>query len=447
MSTNKPPVLVVLGATGAGKSQLALELAQKFGGEVISADAMQMYKGLDIVTNKVSQEERSLVKHHMIDFLDPLSIHTVVDFRNMAVPIVDDLLSRNVIPVICGGTNYYIESLLWKVLVENDPSGCNEESQVKRQKLDPTIQDSQEDDNIPTSNLYQRLQEVDPERASEIHRNERRKILRSLQVFDKYKRKHSDILAEQQSQQGGGLLGGPLRYPKVAVLWVQCDQEVLDQRCNKRVDKMIEQGMVNELEQFHKDFNSKRSEPDYTVGIFQSIGFKEFHQYLILDDDEKGSEKGKRLYEAGVEQLKLVTRQYSRKQLKWIRMRFLNPKRACPNVYGFDSTYPEKWQETAYEPAVKVVEAIIAGETPSQEPLALISEDLFGYEEKRKVFHCDVCDRDMKGSIQFEIHLKSRKHQLVVKRNIDAKTSKKREETLKPEQPEELQKISSEIKE
>ena len=78
-----PPVVVVLGATGAGKSKLALELAQKFGGEIISADAMQMYKGLDIVTNKVTKQERFLVKHHMIDFLDPMSKWTVVDFRNM----------------------------------------------------------------------------------------------------------------------------------------------------------------------------------------------------------------------------------------------------------------------------------------------------------------------------------------------------------------------------
>ena len=81
--TPKVPIVVVLGATGAGKSKLALELAQKFGGEIISADAMQMYKGLDIVTNKVTKEERYLVKHHMIDFLDPMLQHTVVDFRNM----------------------------------------------------------------------------------------------------------------------------------------------------------------------------------------------------------------------------------------------------------------------------------------------------------------------------------------------------------------------------
>ena len=113
------PIVVVLGATGAGKSKLALEVAQKFGGEIISADAMQMYKGLDIVTNKVTAEEQRLVKHHMIDFLDPLLKSNVVDFRNQALPIIQDLRERNTMPVICGGTNYYIESLLWNILVTN----------------------------------------------------------------------------------------------------------------------------------------------------------------------------------------------------------------------------------------------------------------------------------------------------------------------------------------
>merc|ERR1711952_415295 len=115
-----PPIVVILGATGAGKSQLALELAEKFGGEIISADAMQMYRGLDIVTNKVTEEEQRRVRHHMINILDPLCHNNVVDFRNKALPIVEKLLSEGRIPVICGGTNYYIESLLWKILVDDD---------------------------------------------------------------------------------------------------------------------------------------------------------------------------------------------------------------------------------------------------------------------------------------------------------------------------------------
>lgn len=168
------PVVVVLGATGAGKSKLALEIAQRFGGEIISADAMQMYKGLDIVTNKVTQEERRLVKHHMIDYLDPLLRTTVVEFRNKAGLIIDDLKKRNVMPVICGGTNYYIESLLWQVLVET--SSNTTESACKRFKTTGI-----DDESMTNAELYNRLKEQDPERASQLHPQERRKVVRSLQ--------------------------------------------------------------------------------------------------------------------------------------------------------------------------------------------------------------------------------------------------------------------------
>ncbi|XP_042235082.1 tRNA dimethylallyltransferase-like [Homarus americanus] len=115
------PVVVVLGATGTGKSKLALEIAGKFNGEIISADSMQVYHGLDIVTNKVTPEEQAQVPHHLLDFLDPLSRYSVTDFRNDALPVVERLLSQNKIPVIVGGTNYYIESLLWNVLIDTIP--------------------------------------------------------------------------------------------------------------------------------------------------------------------------------------------------------------------------------------------------------------------------------------------------------------------------------------
>ena len=136
MAVDSVPIVVILGATGAGKSKLALELAAKYGGEIISADAMQMYKGLDIVTNKViiststhplesifpqvTPEELKLVPHHLINILDPLQTNTVVDFRNRALPVVERLLREGRIPFICGGTNYYIESLLWKILVDQE---------------------------------------------------------------------------------------------------------------------------------------------------------------------------------------------------------------------------------------------------------------------------------------------------------------------------------------
>ena len=159
-------------------------------------------------------------------------------------------------------------------------------------------------DDFSNIELYEQLRKVDPERANMLHLNERRKVIRSLEVYRNHKRKHSEILEEQKSEQGGGILGGPLRFSKneLIVLWVQCDKSILDQRCDNRVDKMIEMGMINELQQFHESFNEQRAslkdKPDYTHGIFQSIGFKEFHDFLTCDKNEN-EDKKKDLYKKG----------------------------------------------------------------------------------------------------------------------------------------------------
>lgn len=406
------PLVVVLGATGAGKSKLALQLAAKFGGEIISADAMQMYKGLDIVTNKVTPEERDLVKHHMIDFLDPMLKCTVVDFRNKALPIVEDLLSRNVMPVVCGGTNYYIESLLWQVLVDSP-----EMPRAKKMKEDEKEDD--DDDQVSNQALYARLKEVDPDRANELHPNERRKIRRSLQVYEKHGRTHSQLLKEQRQQNDGGLLGGPLRYPidRLAVVWVQCDQKTLDERCDRRVDSMIEQGLLKELQDFDSQCGPDKDNRDYTVGIFQSIGFKEFDGYLKETDPKVKAE----LWSKAKANMKTATRQYARKQTKWIRQRFLRPDRHCPPVYSVDSTDPSVWTEQVYEPAEAVVQAFVDEKVPAANPLELL-HTAYSHEESRKMFHCDVCNIDVKGRNQLDMHSKSRKHQNVMK--------KKRKQTM-----------------
>ena len=227
-------------------------------------------------------------------------------------------------PIICGGTNYYIESLVWKILVENESKITALPVPVKKAKLDDEqeVQPAATEEiyykeldstsyecntnyeNFSNSELYEKLRKVDPERANDLHTNERRKVIRSLEVYSRHKRTHSEILKEQKSEEGGGILGGPLRFDKneLIVLWVQCDQLALDNRCDKRVDKMIEMGMINELKDFHKTFNESRDcikeKLDYTIGIFQSIGFKEFHEYLTCDPNEDEKRKNE-LYNRG----------------------------------------------------------------------------------------------------------------------------------------------------
>jgi len=465
MATKNTPIVVILGATGAGKSQLALELAAKFGGEIISADAMQMYKGLDIVTNKVTEEEQRMVKHHMINILDPLSINNVVDFRNRALPIVEKLMMEGKIPVICGGTNYYIESLLWKVLVDEATpfilSGKRklegEEGNVKESKCSrtevlvksaedncdikdtSTNTDTTEDseftapltissvnwDSDPghphTAQLYTLLLSVDPDRAAVLHPRERRKIWRSLQVFSQHGVTHSKLLKEQGGTPG---MGGGLRFTfdNICIIEVWSDQEVLDIRCNKRVEKMLARGLVEELEQFHKEYNTLRAEKggmeslEYQTGIWQSIGFKEFHKYLCLDKVERQSEEGKKLFVEGVERMKITTRQYSRKQTKWIKKRFLLDTRSPPPVFRVDSTDPSLWQEKVFQPAEIIVRDFIEGRTPDMEPLERSAGGEEREEDCRRIMHCDVCNRDFKGAGQFSMHQRGSSHKKMVQK-------------------------------
>ena len=129
LKTFSNPLIVILGSTATGKSKLGIELAKKLNGEIISADSMQVYKGLDIITNKVTKEEQDLIKHHMIDLVIPPAEFTVVDFRDQALDIIQKLFAQNKVPIIVGGTNYYIESLLWNFLMEEgEKTVINDES-------------------------------------------------------------------------------------------------------------------------------------------------------------------------------------------------------------------------------------------------------------------------------------------------------------------------------
>uniref|UniRef100_A0A8D1TJ29 tRNA dimethylallyltransferase n=1 Tax=Sus scrofa TaxID=9823 RepID=A0A8D1TJ29_PIG len=210
------PLVVILGATGTGKSTLALQLGQRLGGEIISADSMQVYEGLDIITNKVSAQEQRMCQHHMISFVDPLvTNYTVVDFRNKATALIEDIFARDKIPIVVGGTNYYIESLLWKVLVNTKPQEMGTKKVIDR-KAELEKEDGHE--------LHKRLSQVDPEMAAKLHPHDKRKVARSLQVFEETGISHSEFLHRQHAEEGGGPLGGPLKFPNPCILWLNAEQ-------------------------------------------------------------------------------------------------------------------------------------------------------------------------------------------------------------------------------
>nr|XP_011441198.2 tRNA dimethylallyltransferase isoform X1 [Crassostrea gigas] len=425
------PVVFILGATGTGKSKLALEIGSKFNGEIISTDSMQIYKGLDIVTNKVTVEEQEICPHHMINYLSPLEEnHHVHQFRNKALPIIEKLLNDKKMPIIVGGTNYYIESLLWNTLIksedvervkqqpenlkhvkearENKDSGVSEAEEDGEETNRPRTERDSVYQDLDTETLYKRLQEVDPVYASRTHPNNRRKLLRALEVFDVHGTPMSEIHKAQRIESPSNV--GELRYPNTCVLWVQSEQSVLDDRTNKRVNTMIERGLIQELLDFHKEFNAKRTqenrELDYTTGIFQSIGFKEFHEYLILPEEEKHSERGKLLFEKGVENMKIATRQYARRQIYWIKNRLLRNKgHNYPPVYSMDSTDVSHWTEKVHDPAVQIVQDYMNGVVPQQEPLPLQE-----YDNGAEFNECKACNKTFVMRKEWNIHIKSAKH-------------------------------------
>ena len=474
--TNGPvrfPIIVILGSTGVGKSKLGIELSKRLNGEVVSADSMQVYKGLDIITAKVTEAEQAQCKHHMINIVDPLEKFNIVDFRNMALPIIQDITKRGKVPIVVGGTNYYIESLLWEILVSDENvidatarPGDSEErigrDQSKTSDL-PNLEhrcpsagnndqieslcENQEEISVPGSpkenlcckkdcgnsedgqklakNDYEYLKTIDPIAAARVHPNDARKVKRQLQIYELTGRLPSEVVNEQKSKEGADHLGGPLRFTNALVFWLTCEQEVLNKRLCDRVDEMVVNGLVGEISGFYDEYDKvlakkKSGTEPYTEGIFQAIGFKEFHEYLTrkyVDED-----KSKQLLKEGIEALKRVTIRYSKKQKTWVRNRFLKrPEFSSPDVYQLDASDIEKWYQTVLDPALKVAKAFLVQEEIDMKPVARIAKD--PEEDVHKHYHCEACDEKLiVGDHVWVKHRKSRKHKkrLARKRKLES---------------------------
>ncbi|XP_030371582.1 tRNA dimethylallyltransferase [Scaptodrosophila lebanonensis] len=428
----KVPLIVILGSTGTGKTKLSLELAERFGGEIISADSMQVYTNLDIVTAKATKEEQGRAPHHLLDVATPAAPYTVTHFRNAALPIIEQLLAKSNPPIIVGGTNYYIESLLWDILVKTDEPAATPRKLQPAMLLADSVMAT-----MTSEELHNHLAEIDAGSAMRIHPNNRRKILRAIEVYQNSGQTLSTHLTEQRCQPGGNRLGGPLRYPHTILLWLRCRQEVLNTRLEKRVDGMLEQGLLGELREFHNKYANVTGE-GYTKGVLQTIGYKEFvpylskynaehdvqleaylraHNFVLPTVDElKGKSAddvipvGLDLLHSCCEQLKLVTRRYSKNQLKWINNRFLASKdRQVPDLYELDTSDVNAWTQMVYKRAESIIVSYMDDAVCEIEPLPKRTHPGADLDEETSNF-CAICKRHFIGEYQWKIHLKSNKH-------------------------------------
>ncbi|CAG8673699.1 21506_t:CDS:10 [Cetraspora pellucida] len=421
-------VVAIVGTTGVGKSELGVQLAKALNGEVINGDSMQVYKGLDIITNKMPMKEREGIPHHLMDFLESSQEYRVTEFTEDAIKIINDIHIHNRIPIIVGGTHYYIQSLLWK------------NSLIKDYDDKEYDNDSENDEilNSETDILYKRLQEVDPIMANKWHQNDRRKIRRSLQIYLQTGKCHSDWIKEQNQPDEKAL---SLRFPRTCIFWLYADPKVLDQRLDKRVDKMIEEGLFEELiylrnkvknESVH---TSSGESINYTRGIWQVIGCKEFEPYLKALEETPHCDNNviDTIKESSIEAMKAATRRYSRKQIRWIRNKLLL-KCQESNLDGADANCVtlEKWNQDVRDVAIRITKEFLDNGT-GPDPKSLSSEanellnpgtDMNTFDNLKTwtKYECDICrifnDNSpvvINGLANWNQHLQSKWHRSNVK--------------------------------
>ena len=280
----KPELLVISGPTASGKTALAVALAKKYNGEVISADSMQIYRRMDIGTAKPTREEMEGIPHHMIDVIDPEEDFSVARYVDMAARCVDDILARGKLPIIAGGTGLYIDSLL----SGRTFSAFSPESPM-RGELEGRIRTE------GGAALLEELAKVDPESAARLHPNDEKRIVRALEV---YLTTGKTITAHNAET-----LAIPPRYDALTLNLSYEDRTDMWSRIDRRVDVMMEQGLVEEVRALLSS-----GVPDKCTAM-QAIGYKEMVQAVRVTGD----------YKAGAEEIKLRSRQYAKRQLTWFK--------------------------------------------------------------------------------------------------------------------------------
>lgn len=277
---DKIKLIIIGGPTASGKSGIAVDAAKLINGEVISCDSMQIYKGMDIGTAKISAEEMCGVPHYMIDVADPKTEFSAYDFSHMAEKYIKDIVSRGKIPVIVGGTGLYVESLIYPLsfIAKKDES-------VRARLYEEYLR-------VGAQPLYERLQRIDPDDAAKIHPNNVKRLLRALEI--------AEISGKTKSECAERI---PNPAYDIGLFIIDSPREQLYKNIDARVDKMFEDGIVNEVKKLISDG------VDRSAQSMQAIGYKEFKPYF----------EGSASLEDVKEAIKHNTRRYAKRQITWFK--------------------------------------------------------------------------------------------------------------------------------
>lgn len=279
----KRPLIILTGPTAVGKTSASIGLAKAVEGEIISADSMQVYRGMDIGSAKISRKEMDGVRHYLVDVLEPEEEFNVVKFQRLARQAAEEIYSRNKIPIVVGGTGFYIQALLYDIdFTENDGDIS------LRQELEKTAEEK------GPEYLHQLLQEVDPQAARDLHPNNIKRVIRALEFYRQTGQKISEHNRKERAKES------PYRY---AYFVLTDDRARLYDRIDRRVDAMMEAGLLEEVRSL-RDRGVKR-----TCTSMQGLGYKELYACL----------EGECSLDEAVRIIKRDTRHFAKRQLTWFR--------------------------------------------------------------------------------------------------------------------------------
>ena len=398
-----------------------------------------MYNGLPIVTNKVTIEEQNGIPHHLLGFVsldeEPWRVGL---FKKQASQIIREIRSRGRLPILVGGTHYYTQSLIFEdTLVQEEQDGeLDEQQEMTHQEIDekfPILVG-------PTEIMIEKLKEVDPVMADRWHPKDRRKIRRSLEIFfltgkraseiydtqqnDKFSKPGSKLLTENDASAAASDLSSTLFF------WVYSEPETLKKRLDSRVDKMIESGLLDEvksMDEFLRQKLQSKTEVDLGRGIWVSIGWKEFEKYLAALENKSGSQKDlDELLLQSIEQVKAATRQYARRQNRWIRTKLVSAlldHNYLEHLYLLDGTDLNEWPHSVSKVALDVAHNFLCGgQLPAPSELSDLAKELLAPSDLNKPAElfvkreCVTCHTTVITEDQWNKHLKSRTHRRLEKK-------------------------------
>lgn len=279
----KPKVIVIVGPTASGKTALSIELAKKINGEIVSCDSMQIYKDMDIGSAKPTPEEMQGIKHYMIDIVTPEERFSVAEYKKQAEKAIEEILEKGKTPIVIGGTGLYANSLIYGI--EYNEIKLDEQYRKELEKIASTEQG--------LSNLYEQAVEIDEQAMQIISPNDKKRIIRVLEISHSTGKTKTEL--EIESRKNG------VKYD-YKVFAIDMDRDILYERINKRVDIMMENGLIKEVKNILQKYKKFPT-------AMQGLGYKEVVEYLNQEISE----------EEMIQKIKQETRRYAKRQLTWFR--------------------------------------------------------------------------------------------------------------------------------